>query len=70
MTEILSFNNVTFSYTPEVPDARKAVQDVSFAVNEGEWIAIVGHNGSGKSTMAKIIERLIISTGRRSTHYA
>lgn len=59
MTEILSFNNVTFSYTPDVPDARKAVQDVTFAVNEGEWIAIVGHNGSGKSTLAKLLSGLL-----------
>ncbi|MFC5559486.1 energy-coupling factor ABC transporter ATP-binding protein [Ureibacillus thermophilus] len=55
MTEILSFNNVSFSYTPDKPDARKAVENVSFTVNEGEWIAIVGHNGSGKSTMVKMI---------------
>ena len=59
MIEILSFNQVTFSYTPEEPDARKAVEDVSFAVNEGEWIAIVGHNGSGKSTMAKLMSGLL-----------
>lgn len=55
MTEILSFQNVSFSYTPDKPDARKAVENVSFTVNEGEWIAIVGHNGSGKSTMVKMI---------------
>lgn len=55
MTEILSFQNVSFSYTPENPDARKAVQNVSFSINEGEWIAIVGHNGSGKSTMVKMV---------------
>ena len=59
MKEILSFNNVTFSYTPDVPDARKAVQGVTFAVNEGEWIAIVGHNGSGKSTLAKLLSGLL-----------
>ena len=59
MTEILSFNNVTFSYTPDQPEARKAVQDVSFSVNMGEWIAIVGHNGSGKSTMAKLMSGLL-----------
>ena len=59
MTEILSFNNVTFSYTPDVPDARKAVQGITFAVNEGEWIAIVGHNGSGKSTLAKLLSGLL-----------
>ena len=59
MTEILSFNNVTFSYTPEQPEARKAVQNVSFSINKGEWIAIVGHNGSGKSTMAKLMSGLL-----------
>lgn len=59
MTEILSFNQVTFSYTPEVPDARNAVEGVTFAVNEGEWIAIVGHNGSGKSTLAKLMSGLL-----------
>lgn len=59
MTEILSLNHVTFSYTPDEPETRKAVEDVSFAVNEGEWIAIVGHNGSGKSTIAKLISGLL-----------
>ena len=59
MTEILSFNNVTFSYTPEDKDARKAVQHLTFAVQEGQWIAIVGHNGSGKSTTAKLMSGLL-----------
>ena len=59
MTEILSLNHVTFSYTPEVPEMRNAVEDVSFAVNEGEWVAIVGHNGSGKSTIAKLMSGLL-----------
>lgn len=59
MNEILSFNNVTFSYTPEEPTLRKAVQDVTFSVKKGEWIAIVGHNGSGKSTMAKLMAGLL-----------
>lgn len=55
MAEILSFCNVSFSYTPEKPDARKAIDNVSFSVHEGDWIAIVGHNGSGKSTMVKMV---------------
>ncbi|WP_042478669.1 energy-coupling factor ABC transporter ATP-binding protein [Bacillus ndiopicus] len=59
MTEILSFHNVTFSYTPEDETARKAVQNVSFTVQQGEWIAIVGHNGSGKSTIAKLMNGLL-----------
>ncbi|SOC09434.1 energy-coupling factor transport system ATP-binding protein [Ureibacillus xyleni] len=59
MTEILSFNNVSYSYTPDNPNARKAVQNVSFSISEGEWIAIVGHNGSGKSTMVKLVSGLL-----------
>lgn len=55
MTEILSFQNVSFSYTPDQPELRKAIENVSFSINEGEWIAIVGHNGSGKSTMVKMV---------------
>lgn len=55
MNEILSFNNVSFSYTPEIKDSRKAIDNVSFSINEGEWIAIVGHNGSGKSTLVKLV---------------
>ena len=59
MIEILSFNNVTFSYTPDDQMHVKPYKDVSFAVNEGEWIAIVGHNGSGKSTIAKLLSGLL-----------
>lgn len=59
MAEILSFHNVAFSYTPEDEAARKAVDGVSFQVEEREWLAIVGHNGSGKSTIAKMMSGLL-----------
>lgn len=59
MIEILSLQNITFTYDPDQPIIKNAVEDVTFSVNEGEWIAIVGHNGSGKSTLARIINGLL-----------
>ena len=59
MKEILSLRDVTYTYTPEEADMRKAVEGISITVNDGEWIAIVGHNGSGKSTLAKLMNGLL-----------
>lgn len=59
MPEILSFHNVSFSYTPENAEIKKAVENISFSVNEGEWVSIVGHNGSGKSTTVKLLSGLL-----------
>lgn len=62
MTEILSLNAVTFSYAPEEPNSKNAVDNVSFSISKGQWIAIVGHNGSGKSTIAKLMNGLLAPT--------
>lgn len=59
MTEVIAFHNVTFSYTPDDQQMRKAIEDVSFTVHKGEWLALVGHNGSGKSTIAKLMNGLL-----------
>lgn len=56
---IMSFDNVTFTYAPEDETVRPAVADLSFTIKEGEWIALVGHNGSGKSTIAKLMNGLL-----------
>ncbi|AQQ51801.1 energy-coupling factor ABC transporter ATP-binding protein [Planococcus lenghuensis] len=58
-TEALSFTDVTFTYNPESEAGMPALQGVSFSVFSGEWIAIVGHNGSGKSTAAKLMNGLL-----------
>ncbi len=50
----LEFQNVWFSYG----DDRWALKDVSFKVSAGQWVAIVGLTGSGKSTMFNLIFRL------------
>ncbi|MBY6273218.1 MAG: energy-coupling factor ABC transporter ATP-binding protein [Bacillaceae bacterium] len=50
------FDHVSFRYEKNGPNA---LEDVSFAVRPGEWLAIVGHNGSGKSTIAKLMIGLL-----------
>ena len=52
---IVSLKGVTFQYDGQ---ERNALNHVSFDIYEGEWLAIVGHNGSGKSTMAKLLNGL------------
>ncbi|EUJ40802.1 energy-coupling factor ABC transporter ATP-binding protein [Brochothrix campestris] len=54
---IVTFEHVSFSYEED----KTVLDDVSLQVAEGEWLAIVGHNGSGKSTMAKLINGLLVA---------
>ncbi|MBI5974676.1 energy-coupling factor transporter ATPase [Staphylococcus canis] len=49
---LLQFKDVTFQYDSDGPAILK---NVSYDVYPGQWVSIVGHNGSGKSTMAKLI---------------
>lgn len=54
---MLKLENIvkTFNLTGNVEDTRVALDDVSLEVNEGDFITIIGGNGSGKSTMMNII---------------
>lgn len=56
---IMSFENVTFTYMQEDESVKPAVKELSFSIQDGEWIALVGHNGSGKSTIAKLMNGLL-----------
>ncbi len=51
----IKFNNVTFSYGPDLPDVLKKI---SFTIEIGETLAIVGPPGSGKTTLVNLIPRL------------
>ena len=54
---ILEVKDLNFSYEEE----EKTIDNVSFSVEEGSYTTIVGHNGSGKSTIAKLIMGLLES---------
>lgn len=54
--KLIEFNNVSFRYGKDEPWVLK---DVSFTIDKDEWVAIIGHNGSGKSTIAKLINGLL-----------
>ena len=49
----IAFKEVTFGYDPHIP----VLHDVTFRVNPGEMLGIVGHSGSGKSTTVNLIMR-------------
>jgi energy-coupling factor transport system ATP-binding protein len=48
---ILELKNISFSYSP----GHETIKDVSFSINKGEMVSIVGKNGAGKSTITKLI---------------
>ena len=57
---LIKLENVSFKYPAyESEGDLFAVNDVSLEINEGEFVAILGHNGSGKSTTAKLINMVL-----------
>lgn len=60
MNPIIRFDNVSYSYPgDEQEKGLYAVKNLSFDINEGEFVAILGHNGSGKSTCAKLMNMIL-----------
>ena len=57
MQPIIEFKDVSFTYpNAETP----ALNHLNLTINAGDWVAIIGHNGSGKSTFAKLINHLLV----------
>ncbi len=59
---IIEFKNATFRYESDDEEITlaPAVKSLSFEINEGEFVAVLGHNGSGKSTVAKLANGLLL----------
>ena len=54
--------NVTYSYNLDEMHRIDAVKNLSLRIKEGTFVALVGHNGSGKSTFAKLLNGLLLPT--------
>lgn len=57
MENIIEVKNISYRYDHKSEDY--ILKDVSFHVKQGEWLSIVGHNGSGKSTTVRLIDGLL-----------
>ena len=62
MEEILRVENLTHTYGEGTPFRRSAVEDMSLSVYRGEFLGIIGHTGSGKSTMIQHLNGLLKPT--------
>ncbi|EHJ57638.1 cobalt import ATP-binding protein CbiO 2 [Streptococcus urinalis FB127-CNA-2] len=57
MTSIIELKNIYFKY--EENQENYTLENLSFHVKQGEWLSIIGHNGSGKSTTVRLIDGLL-----------
>ena len=62
MKPILEAKNLTYIYGAGTPFEHKALDDISFSVERGEFIGIIGHTGSGKSTLMQQLNGLLKPT--------
>lgn len=60
MENIISAQHLVYTYSGE---SAPAVNDVSINVRQGELVAVLGHNGSGKSTFAKTLNSILLPQG-------
>jgi energy-coupling factor transport system ATP-binding protein len=62
LAPILEIQNLTHIYSAGTPFEHMALEDVSFCVNRGEFVGIIGHTGSGKSTLMQHLNGLLKPT--------
>lgn len=58
----ITFKNVSYTYQLNTPFAHEALKDISFHIPSGSFVAIIGHTGSGKSTLIQHLNGLLIPT--------
>ncbi len=59
MAPVISVKNLTHIYNQGLPNESAAIEDVSFEIEHGEIIGLIGHTGSGKSTLVQHLNGLL-----------
>ena len=63
--DLIKFDNVSFSYETEDengnPKNEKVLENFNLSIEEGSFVAVLGHNGSGKSTVAKLTNGILFA---------
>ena len=58
----IQFKNVNYVYQPDTPFENHVLHDINFTIKEGSYTAIVGHTGSGKSTILQHFNGLKVAS--------
>jgi len=61
---IIKFEDVTYIYDKKI----KALDDINIEIEEGEFVAVIGNTGSGKSTFVQHLNGLLLPTSRESVY--
>lgn len=65
MTPILEIQNLSHIYSPDTPFERVALSNVNLSIGKGEFVGLIGHTGSGKSTLVQHMNGLMKPTSGR-----
>lgn len=58
----IELKNVTYTYMPKTPFERTAIKQINLKIRKGEFVAIIGHTGSGKSTLVQHLNGILKPT--------
>ena len=58
----IRLENVNYIYSPDSAFKKQALKDVNLVINDGEFIGLIGHTGSGKSTLIQHLNGLLKAT--------